>query len=455
MPGGRSILAYISGRQAWVSVLLLLISLYSTGARTQTQEQQQNIPDAPSATRPPQPFPNGPAASQPAPGSASEAPPAEVPRSEPVPRSEEQPSPPPPMPPIKTVPEGGATPDTAGSPDNTGSRADLYRIPVNVNLVLVPVTVKDSDGHLVGGLLPKDFTVLEDGVKQQLRFFTSEPFPLSAAVILDLSMPDAAVQKVNQTFPALTGAFSQFDQVSLYTYSSAVSRLSDFSAVNQQLTAALNQLKRIRGSNNGPPVVSGPLASQGPIVNGKPIDSPVQPVNTPPREAHVLNDAVLRAALDLSKQERTRRKIVFIISDGREYGSNASYKDVLKVLLSNNVTVYAIGVEGAAVPGYGKLQRITHLPRIGYGDILPKYANATGGEVFNELSRKDIDDAYARIIGEARNQYTLGYSTRLTPSQKYRQLEVLVRRPGCKGSSARPCVSVYAKDGYYPLPPGR
>src|SRR5438132_3560178 len=112
MPGGRSILAYISGRQAWVSVLLLLISLYSTGASTQTQEQQQNIPDAPSTTRPPQQFPNSLPASKP----ATETPPAEVPRSEPVPRSDEQPSAPPPMPPIKTVPEGGATPDAEGSP---------------------------------------------------------------------------------------------------------------------------------------------------------------------------------------------------------------------------------------------------------------------------------------------------------------------------------------------------
>ena len=352
------------------------------------------------------------------------------------------------MPPVKTVPGGGATPDTGGA------REDLYKITANVNFVLVPVTVKDDDGHLVSGLLPKDFTVREDGVQQKLRFFTSDPFPLSTAVVLDLSMPDSAVQKVNQTFSALTGAFSEFDQISLYTYSSTVTQMSDFTAVNQKVTATLEQLKKVRGRNNGPPVMNGPLASP-PTVNGRPIDSGVQPVNTPPREAHVLNDAILKAALDLSKQDRTRRKMIFIISDGREYGSRASYRDTMRVLLSNNITVYGIGVEGAAIPGYGKLQRLTHLPRFGYGDILPKYANATGGEVFNELSRADIEQAYARAIGDARNQYTLGYTTRLTPSSSYRQIEVLVHRPGCKSSSVRPCVVVTAKDGYYPLPPGR
>lgn len=344
------------------------------------------------------------------------------------------------MPPVETVPEGSVP------SEDTGSRQDLYRLAVNVNFVQVPVTVKNFQGQLVAGLLPKDFIVLEDGKKQQLRFFSSDPFPLSAAVILDLGMPDTAVQKVNTTFAALQGAFSQFDQVSFYTYSNTVSQLADFSAVNQKLAEVFNQAKTYRGSNNGPPVTSGPLAGNTPNVNGRPVDSPVQPVVTPPKVGRVLNDALLRAALDLGKQDKTRRKIIFIISDGREFESKASYKDVLKVLLSHNIIVYAVGVEGAALPGYGKLQRLTHLPRYGYSDILPKYANATGGEVFNELSSSDVEHAYAAALSEARNQYTLGYTTRLTPSSTYREIEVRVRRADVK---------VYAKAGYYPLPPGR
>jgi VWFA-related protein len=346
------------------------------------------------------------------------------------------------MPPVKTVPQGAATPDTGAlvsSPD------DLYKITTNVNFVLVPVTVKDPDGRLVAGLQPKDFIVLEDGGKQTLKFFTSDPFPLSAAVVLDLGMPDVAVQKVNRTFPALQGAFSAFDEVAVYTYSSTVSQQSDFGGATQKLAGVLNQLKTDRGRNNGPPVTSGPLAS-GPSVNGVPIDQPVQPVVTPPKESHVLNDAILRAARDLSRRERTRRKIIFVISDGREFGSNSSYKDVLRVLLTNNIMVYAVGLEASAIPAYGKIQRFTHLPRYGYSDILPKYTNATGGEVFNELSSSDVELAYSAALGEARNQYTLGYSTRATYSSKYRVIDVRVRRAGVK---------VYAKDGYYPLPPVR
>src|SRR5205823_8764358 len=107
-------------------------------------------------------------------------------------------------------------------------------IVTNVNQVLVPVMVKDGSGRLVNGLLPRDFSVYEDGKKQKLNFFTTDPFALSAAVIFDTGLPDVALEKVKQTFPALEGAFSQFDEVSIYTYSSAVSKVSDFSAAGDR-----------------------------------------------------------------------------------------------------------------------------------------------------------------------------------------------------------------------------
>jgi VWFA-related protein len=344
------------------------------------------------------------------------------------------------MPPVKTVPPGSVPP----APPSTPAQEELYKVSVNVNFVLVPVTVKDNDGRLVPGLQAKDFTVLESGVKQTLKFFTSDPPFLSAAILIDTGMPDVAVQKVNKTFPALQGVFSQWDEVGIYTFSSTVGHVSDFTTAPQQVTAALNQIKSVRGSNNGPPVLSGPLAQSTPVVNGVPVGQPAVPVVTPPKTSRVLNDAILTAALDLAKRPRTNRKIIFIISDGREYGSKASYSDVLKVLLTNNILVYAVGVEGAALPGYGTLQRLTHLPHYGYSDILPKYVNATGGEVFNELTPSDVEVAYSNAIGDARNQYTLGYTTRATASSQYRDIEVRVHRP---------LVKVTAKVGYYPLPP--
>ena len=61
----------------------------------------------------------------------------------------------------------------------------------------------------------------------------------------------------------------------------------------------------------------------------------------------------------------------------------------------------------------------------GYANILPKYSNATGGgEVFTELSRNAIEEAYAQIISEARNQDTLGYLPTVPASSAYRSLVV-------------------------------
>jgi VWFA-related protein len=310
--------------------------------------------------------------------------------------------------------------------------------------VQIPVTVKDRDGRRVDGLLPSDFSVKENGALQKLSFFSSDPFALSVAIVLDLGMPDASVQKVNQTFSALVGAFAPYDEIALYTYSSTVSEVSDFIGASQKLTALLNQMKVERGRNNGVAVMSGPLAPNGPIINGIPVGSPTQPVYTPPKEAHVLNDAILRAALDLRKRDRTRRKIIFVISDGREYGSEASYRDVLKVLLSNEIQVKAVALDSGALPVYDKLERL-RLPKQGYDDILPKYVSATGGlPVYKELSQSAIEDSYAQAMGEARSQYTLGYTPipPKTPIAKaYHDIEVLVNRPGLK---------IYTKAGYYP-----
>jgi VWFA-related protein len=426
-------------------VVLCLISGRMAGQ--QQDKSKQDIPDAPSATRP---FPSGPPASSVPRDQAP--PPDQTPPNQPPPPANQAPptsstedpvyapgvAPAPPFN-VTTVPAGGAVAErSAGS-------EELFKISVNTNQVVVPVMVKDDSGHLVNGLLSRDFVVFEDGKKQTLNFFTTDPFALSAAVLFDTGMPDVAVQKVIQTFSALQGSFSPFDEISLYTYSTSVSKVTDFAAVGRRLNGALENLKQVTGRNNGPPVVSGPMGPQGPIVNGVPIDAGAPRTINPPKESHVLNDAIVAAALDLRKRDRTRRKVIFIISDGREYGSNASYRDTLKVLLSTGIQVYGVAVEGSSLPGYGTLQKL-HVPltgsRLGYSNILPQYANATGGEIFSGFSRDAIETTYARALGDARNQYTLGYVTHATPSSTHREIEVRVARPDLK---------VTAKEGYYPV----
>jgi hypothetical protein len=103
-------------------------------------------------------------------------------------------------------------------------------IRVNVNAVPIPVTVKDATGRLFPGLTKDNFSVLEDGKKQRISFFTSDPFPVSAAIIVDVGMPEIALRKITETFPALVGSFSQFDEISIYTYGNTVKQQQDYVA---------------------------------------------------------------------------------------------------------------------------------------------------------------------------------------------------------------------------------
>ncbi len=413
---------------SWHTVLpgVVLLVFLAVSAFPQAS-QKPPLPDAPSSQQPPQKFPTG---TPPAPKT-----------SPPAAESPAQSGPGTPDPTVATVPQGQA-PQVAGGHDQ------IYKFVTNVNFVVVPVTVKDPAGHLVEGLGPKDFTIYENEESQEIRFFSSDPFPLSAAVVIDVGLADVDLQRVLKGVSALAGAFSQFDELAVYIYGNTLKKVHDYTAVNDHLLETLRNLKdKQHGAAGGPPVVGGPLGQSTPTVNGRSVDPSRPSVEFPStqEESHILNDAVLAAATDLAKRDRARRRVIFVISDGREKGSDAKYSEVLKVLLSEQIQVYGLGVGGAAIPGYGRLQQIP-FPGRGTGDILTKYASATGGQEFKEFSQRSIEAAYARITSEARNQYTIGYTTRSTLANNYRSITVTVHQPGLK---------VYAKDGYYPLPPAK
>ncbi|HWK30963.1 MAG TPA: VWA domain-containing protein [Terriglobales bacterium] len=393
---------------------------------------QQQVPDAPSATKPANPFPAG---TKPAPIEQPNRPETTSEKSEPSQPQQNEPPATTQAGPPKAVHDPAA--------EDSG-RDELPRFTSTTNFVTVPVTVLDNDGRAVLGLMKRDFAIFEDDKQMDLKFFTSDPFPLSAAVIVDQGMADVSLRKVNASLDALAGAFAPYDEVALYTYSNTVQARADWQAAGDQFTMAVKKSKS-SGRTGGVPVVSGPLAGGPPSINGQRVDPGYPRVNTPVRESHVLNDAIVRAANDLAHRDKSRRRMIFIISDGAEDGSSSSYQDTLKLLLTNNIAVFALGVDSAAVPVYEKLARI-RIPRFGTGNILPKYVSATGGQLITEFSRDAIERAYAELTGQARNQYTLGYTTNFTPSSTYRSIEVRVRRPN---------VRVYAKDGYYPLPSRR
>jgi VWFA-related protein len=316
-----------------------------------------------------------------------------------------------------------------------------------VNFVEVPFTVKDSKNQPVPGITWRDVRVFENGYRQRLELFTVDPFPLSVAFVIDQSVTFDIMTKINNALGALQGAFTPYDEVAVFTYNNGPKMETNFTAAQSARLGAV--LERSKGKGRDPVYYdpTGPLGATNNI-NGYNVDPNTSPNRSAPgitlqvpKEVHTLNDAILMAATATTKTAKGRRRIVYVISDGKEYGSTAKFKDVVKYLQTNQVSVYATVVGTSALPTVGFLDRM-HLPLMMRDNILPAYAGETGGQIDNEFRQGGIEKSFARITEEVRTQYTVGYNSH-EPfiDGKYRSIEVRVLRPS---------LTVISKKGYFP-----
>lgn len=353
------------------------------------------------------------------------------------------------QPPTPPAP-GAEQPNTQQQPPvipQTSEEASNFVIRVPVNYVDVPVTVRDKHHQLVPGLTWRQFKVYEDGQEQHIAFFTTDPYPMSVAFVIDQSLPSDIMRKVNQSLGAVAGAFSPADSVAVFTYNSSPEMITTFTgSQGARLQAALQVAKR-PGRDMGMPTVSGPFAG-GPTINGHEVDPnlSVQRGNTGPflnlpKQIHPLNDAILAAAKSLAQQPKGRRRIIYVVTDGKESGSKASQKEVIQYLLTNNISVYGTIVGDSALWGVGYLDKL-HLPLLPTNNIMPRYAVTTGGSLESEISENGIQKSFSEITNSLRTQYTLGYySHHPILSEKRHTINVTINVPG---------LDVTAKQYYYP-----
>ena len=352
-------------------------------------------------------------------------------------------------PPAQTNDEVQTTPPEQPAPGE-GMAALGHLITISVNFVEVPVTVKDSKGKLVAGLTFRDFKVYENNTRVPLSLFTVDPAPLSIAFVIDQSLTSDVMAKVNNSLGAIQGALTPYDEVSVFSYSNGYREWTGFTGAQTNRVPAVLALAKAIGSEELVPVNSGPLSGCNIRENGNCVDPNLQPgrsagssagVITIPKEIHTLNDAILAAAKELSTRPKGRRRIIYVISDGKESGSKATFKEVLRYLETNEIAVYGTAVGTSALWGEGYISRF-HLPFTMYDNILYNYTAATGGTLDSERGTNGIEKSYAKIAEEARTQYTLGYySHEPFIDGKFRKIEVRVERPD---------VDVKSKTGYYP-----
>ena len=422
--------------------LALLIGPNLVVSQAALAQKQSAVPDAPTPQAPPQITVDG-APITPGSGASADQPPAGPNSSSAAPA---------PTPAPVQAPSAQAPPATA--PDNVQSTppegADaMPRLVLNVNFVEVPVIVKDAKGSEVAGLTFRDFKVYENNVRVPLSLFTVDPAPLSIAFVIDQSLTSDVMRKVNDSLGAIQGALTPYDEAAVFTYANGTQERTGFTGAQSNRLPAVLALAKATGADDMVPINSGPLSGCTIRENGGCVDPNLQPGRSAgdasfisiPKEIHTLNDAILAAGKELSTRPKGRRRIIYVISDGKEYGSKAKLGEVIQFLQTNKIALYATGVGASATWGEGRVSRV-HLPFTMYDNILFKYTVATGGDFDSERNLNGIEKSYAKIAEEARTQYTLGYlSHESIYDGKFRSIAVLVDRPG---------LEVIAKRGYYP-----
>jgi VWFA-related protein len=362
------------------------------------------------------------------------------------------------LPPDTTPTAGGSgTAPAAAPPANQGQPQNQEEIVgptirgAGVSEVNIPFTVKDGKGAMVPNIRQKEIQVFENGRMMRIVRFVDEGDiqPLSVAIVIDQSLGKEQMDTVNAALGALQSAFSRYDEISVFTYNKSTKEVTQFTGAQSPRASQAIEVSKASGRDEMlAGSLGGPL-SQNLVLNDQNFDpntaanrghSSLQ-VNAP-RESHPLYDAILTAATALSTQPVDRRRVVYVISNGNEYGSKTKGKQLLHYLQTNGVEVDGtlVGIQ-TALPVVGMLDRI-HLPLQMRDNVLTPLANATGGNVDAEFRASAIERGFAKVVGEARNRYIVTWdSPEPFYDGKSRTLNITILRPG---------LTVIAPPLYYP-----
>jgi VWFA-related protein len=295
---------------------------------------------------------------------------------------------------------------------------DLPSIKVDVDVVSVLASVRDKRGGLVGNLEKNDFTVLEDGKPQDIKYFTRETdLPLTIGLLVDVSRSQENLLGIERS--AASEFFAQVlrkkDEAFLISFGEESELLQDYTGSSKLLNAGLNQLR-----------VSSGVGGLGP--------GPVPTMGDP--RGTVLYDAVYLAASEKLRTE-VGRKVIVIITDGVDQGSRMTLNQALESSQKADAVIYSIEYYDASAYG-----------RFGWGggggdSVLHKLSDETGGHLYKVDRRHPLEQVFKELQDEMRSQYSIGY----TPANgvkdgSYRHLEIKLANKDLKAQ---------ARKGYYAI----
>ncbi len=266
-----------------------------------------------------------------------------------------------------------------------------------VNLVHVPVVVTAKDGAMVRGLTRDDFTLTENGARQDVQFFVEGPggenLPLHIGLLLDVS--GSMGQDLSQAATAAVRFVNALDEardVTLIDFDETV-RVARFGPDDYPRLFERIRAKKADGLT-------------------------------------ALYDAVgmfLHSTADLVGQ-----RVLLLYTDGGDTTSALNFGQLEKMLKQDDVLVYSIG--------YLTRDSRMNMPQM----QLNALARDTGGDAFFPQDPRELNEIYAKILDELGSRYTLGYlSTDQKDDGSWRKIDVKVTRPDASRAKVR------TRPGYY------
>ncbi len=269
---------------------------------------------------------------------------------------------------------------------------------VDVDLVLVSVTITDPMNRLVTGLERDNFQVYEDKQPQEIRHFSSEDAPISLGVIFDMSgSMSNKIEKAREAVVEFFKTANPQDEFFMIAFNDKPELLSDFTRSIEDIQGRL--------------------------------------IFTMPRGRTAMLDAIY-LGMNKMRDAQNSKKALLIISDGGDNHSRYTDSEIKSMVKEADVQIYAIGIFEAAPPTPEEL-RGPHL--------LGEITDITGGRTFVIDNPNELADVATKIGIELRNQYVLGYRPK-NPVRNGRWHKIKVKLTPPKGL---PPLTVYAKSGYY------
>jgi len=271
-------------------------------------------------------------------------------------------------------------------------------IQVDVDLVLVPVTVTDDWNRIVTGLEKENFTIMEGNTPQQVKAFSNEDAPLSLGVIFDMSgsMSDK-IEKAREAVVEFMKTANPQDEFFMITFNDRPMLRADFTKSVEEVQGKL--------------------------------------IFTVPEGRTALLDAIYMG-ISKMKDAHNTKKALLIISDGGDNHSRYTEREIRSLVKEADVQLYSIGVftSEAVQP-----------EEIAGPALLTDISEVTGGRMFTINNPNELADVATKIGIELRNQYVLGYRpTNKAKDGHWRKIKVKLIPP--KGL---PHLNVYARTGYY------